>query len=351
MFVREPAHTNHSMSKTPWSMLPVDHPHSERPLRDHNADRENTRSSPRKPVPIYEDVERRPGMHKKTKSSVSLKSLIGNDKARTPKRPTPDSETGVQLKRPKSSTGLSALLSRSRSPKKPTSDGKSPVKDKENRTPPQTADITPPPIWAQFATQQLQEPRNSTTVPLNDNIDIEREAALYTPQEYSPSKQRNFHDDRPTLARKTDPKPRPRSEVIDSREANAYAAETSSRDWGRFEGRETAPSIQADSPAKAKTEKNCGNDNSRGMEPAKTSGHAGNASTGPSNDDSSAALAKQKRGSRVMAAVAALNGTSHESCNNSTADVAVQILDVKVIENEFETLLVSRLVKSSSNSS
>ncbi|KAL8779680.1 MAG: hypothetical protein Q9213_006827 [Squamulea squamosa] len=189
---------------------------AENGLKDHNANRENIRSSPRKPVEVYEDVYKQPGMHKKTKSSMSLKSLIRNDKDKPSKPSSQELEDGTKLKRPKSSTGLSALLSRSKQPKEPKWERKSPTKDKENRTPPQTADLLPPPIWAQFATQQTTEPYKSTALPLNNRDDIEREIALYTPKDYSPSKQRNFYDIRPTLARKAESNIRSQSEILSS---------------------------------------------------------------------------------------------------------------------------------------
>ncbi|KAL8948786.1 MAG: hypothetical protein Q9183_007655, partial [Haloplaca sp. 2 TL-2023] len=143
--------------------------HPERPFGPSNANSDNLRSSPQKPVQVFEDVEKRPGMHKKTKSSVSLKSFIVGDKSK-PSKPTPqEPDQGAKLKRPKSSTGLSALIPRS--PRKPKAETKSPVKEKENQTPPQTADLGPPPIWAQFATQQMQQAQLGARIPLNDRVE------------------------------------------------------------------------------------------------------------------------------------------------------------------------------------
>ncbi|KAI4121490.1 MAG: hypothetical protein LQ338_006332 [Usnochroma carphineum] len=341
MFAPGAAQAKVTMAQLYSPMLPVDHPHAERRLGNHNADSENMRSSLRMPVAIYEDGEKRPRMHKKTKSSVSLKSLIGNDQVKLSKTPTQGAEDEVRLKRPKSSTGLSALLFRTKSPKKPKSNCKSPIKDKENRTPPHTSDIAPPPIWAQFYTQKLQEPRNTTTVPLNEVVDVEREAALYTPQEYSPSKQRNFHDYRPTLARKTDKKPRPWSEVVGSSETTGSSAKSLARDRGRSEWRETTLG-QGGISAKAKVKEDRDKKNSRCPESLNILGKSGNASTRPSNNVSSVAPAKEIRGSRVMAAVAALDGTPKEVDKTTAAGSGVQILDVKAIENAFETLLEAR---------
>ena len=317
-------------------ILPFDHPHAERPLKDHYANRENTRSSPRKPVNIYEDNEPRPGMHKKNKSSVSLKSLIGNDKAKTPKPSTQESENGVPLKRPKSSTGLSALLSRSKTPKEPRSGSKSPIKDQENRTPPQTADLAPPPIWAQFSTQKQQEPRMITSTPLNDRINVEQEGAQHMPQDYSPSKQRNYHDYRPTLVRKTDKKPRPQSGTLGPAETNDCAGAKKSRI------QEEVASEQSASLATGRHQDTYGQNNRSSPAKGKAQQNAKEELNGASVDDSST-LAKVKRGSRVMAAVAALNGGPKDTDDTPIHEMPVQIFDVKAIDREFETLLVSQI--------
>ncbi|KAL9026778.1 MAG: hypothetical protein Q9196_004610 [Gyalolechia fulgens] len=310
-------------------ILPNDHVHASRSLKDHSDSRENRRSSPQKPVNIHEDGEKRPSMHKKNKSSVSLKSLIGNDKVKPPKPSMRPPEDAAVLKRPKSTTGLSALLSRSRTPKGPKLDYKSPIKDKENQTPQQT-DMVPPPIWAEYATQQLQNVGMTTAVPLNDRTYIEQETTLYTPQEYSPSKQRNFYDYRPTLARKTDKKPRPRSdgvaltETLSSVQKGTEAA-VKGECLVQEMHREAHGQGSNDNPVKGKTRQNV----DKGL-------------NGSNTDESSTALPKAKRGSRVMAAVAALNGNPTDAGNMPTKDSPVQILDVKAVESEFETLLETR---------
>lgn len=313
-----------------------DHHHASRSLKDHSAGRENVRNSPQKSVNIYEDSGKRPSMHKKNKSSVSLKSLIGSDKVKPPKPFAEQVDDAVVLKRPKSSTGLSALLSRSKTPKGPKLDCKSPIKDKENRTPPQTADVVPPPAWAQFATRQQQDAGMTTAVPLNDRVNLEREATLYTPQEYSPSKQRNFHDYRPTLDRKVDKKLRPRSEIIGSTNTNAYI----SKDLSIVQQGAAPTPASRESPVKEKHPIVHVQDANDGTVKGKGQQNPDKLSTGVANHESSTTLNKAKRGSRVMAAVAALNGNSTDTHNVQTTDSSVQILDVKAIESEFETLLV-----------
>ncbi|KAL8825746.1 MAG: hypothetical protein Q9170_007677, partial [Blastenia crenularia] len=335
MLTRESTKIKLATASLPSSVLPVDHPHAERPLRDHDFNRENLRSSPRKPVNIFDDGDKRPSMHKKNKSSVSLKSLIGNDKSKPAKPSMQQPEKEVILKRPKSSTGLSALLSRSKTPKDPKPECKSPIKDKENRTPPQTADLMPPPIWAQFASQHSQEPQMTTTVPLNDRAAIEQEATLYTPQEYSPSKQRNFYDYRPTLARKSDKKPRPRSEVVCSTERNETVS-TPSR------AQKETVSVTGKPPTKERQQEVYGQGSEKSLQKDKSSQDAEKKADRASTENHPAAVAKAKRGSRVMAAVAALNGSPTGAGEMPTNEPLVQIFDVKAIESEFETLLETR---------
>lgn len=326
------------------SLRPTVHPgNHERPeggLKDHNANRENIRSSPRKPVEVYEDDCKRPGMHKKTKSSVSLKSFIGNDKVKPSKPARQESEDGGRLKRPKSSTGLAALLSRSKMPKESKSECKSPTKDKENRTPPQTADMLPPPIWAHFATQETPEPRKSTAFPEATRTDIEKEIALYTPKEYSPSKQRNFHDHRPTLSRKPEPNPRPLSKIIGS---GSTSMSSTPKQQATVQ-KQTYPMVAsraADEQGHELTKGDPSRADRKGPEDTNTGAQSEKRLTDIGNGATSAA-AKVKRGSRVMAAVAAFNGKRDGGCDTQPSNLAPAELDNRAIEEEFETLLVSQ---------
>ncbi|KAI4242978.1 MAG: hypothetical protein LQ352_007128, partial [Teloschistes flavicans] len=319
------------------------HPkNSERPLRDHNARKENVRISPRKPVEIYEDDQKRPIMHKKTKSSVSLKSLIGNDKSKPSKTLVDESKDAVILKRPKSSTGLSALFSGSKSPKKSKADGKSPVKEKENRTPPQTADIAPPPIWAQFATQQqLPDLSKATRIPLNDHIRTEREAALYTSRDHSPSKQRKFLEISPTSPLKPDAKPLPQSEFNCSDGSQPFfaGAEPDLQPWAKLK----TPFKPSDNVAPVERAKENGKPSRSEVAQKETTLYDSHTQIHQSSSDAAATTAtKAKRGSRVMAAVAAISGGQKEIHKAPVPPSAVQIVDVQAIETEFESLLETR---------
>ncbi|KAF2841775.1 hypothetical protein M501DRAFT_967668 [Patellaria atrata CBS 101060] len=113
----------------------------------------------------------------------------------------------VKMKKTKSSTSIAGMFIKSK-PSKETKEG---PKDKENTTPPRSGVDTPhTPIWAQFATQQFPN-TSTTTIPLNDRISIDDEIARYTPQDYSPSKQRNFYNFEPEHRQQ---KERPRSDHI-----------------------------------------------------------------------------------------------------------------------------------------
>ncbi|KAL8914732.1 MAG: hypothetical protein Q9171_000745 [Xanthocarpia ochracea] len=312
-------------------------------LKDHDVNKENIRSSPRKPVEVYEDEYKRPVIHKKTKSSVSLKSLIGNDKAKPPKLSRQDPEDVTKLKRPKSSTGLSALLSRSKASKETKSECKGPTKDKENRTPPQTADMVPPPILAQFATQQTPEARQSTTIPRNNRNDVEREIALYTPKEYSPSKQRNYHDYRPTLSRKPEPSSGPLSEIISACGTKAHidVSIPSIKKQPAMGPEQTYPLISG-RLAEGRTKENPRSRDEKGLEDTKEAARTEKGLAEITNGVASPVAAKVKRGSRVMAAVAAFNGARDEVRDVQSQNSSSSGFDTQSIENEFETLLETR---------
>lgn len=309
-------------------------------LRDHNANRENIRSSPRKPVEVYEDDHKRPCMHKKTKSAVSLKSLIGNDRVKPTKLSRQESEDGTKLKRPKSSTGLSALLSRSKTPKETKSECKSPTKDKENRTPPQSADLAPPPIWAQFATQHTSEPRKGTPIPLASRNDVEKEIAL---KEYSPWKQRNFYDYRPTLSRKPEQNPRPLSKIMGSGSTEAPVGKLgpSTQRQPVMDRKQLHPMTENRANDESSTDRLIRADE-RGSNDTDSNTNTETQVAGVSHDTASSAAAKVKRGSRVMAAMAAFDGSRDRACERKSQNTSPPELDTQAVESEFETLLVSQ---------
>ena len=333
---KENANPNQTSDVTRTFFLPPDHPHNGQQSREPTRNQESARS-PQKPIEVYEDESKSLRLHKRTKSSVSLKSLMSNEKVKTRKSSSPEKKDGRKPKKTKSSTGLSALFSKSKSSTDLTLDGAPATKDKENTTPPPTGNAAPPPIWAQFASRPF-EGYTSTKVPLNDARDIAEEIALYTPAEYSPSKGRNFMDyQAPTLAR-VETKPRPKSGLLPSSASKTTFTDTIAglrkRGYDKISSQPLSAQERARSSVEypqSSSEKNAPSQRT-GTEPQRRSEDVG--------VDSVAV----KRGSRVMAAVAAFNGKSQISdvpkdIVNKTQEPP---LDPKAIETAFESLLVSR---------
>jgi hypothetical protein len=212
-FVGSPAYES-----TP--ILPQDHPHyralgelqqnqQDQPPLSPKKSRESKRPN------TSEDASK--SLHKKALSGISLKVLHGKDTEKVSKstEPKPD-----KPKKTKSSTNLSNLLSRPKSAKnlwKQAADDEARAqKDKENRTPtlPSPIDTTrPPPIYAQFSSEYFAKQ------PLGGRF-LEDEIDLYTPQEYSPGKQRDFYaggpDSQPSLTKRDDGSQRPKSTYLPS---------------------------------------------------------------------------------------------------------------------------------------
>lgn len=313
------------------SSTPLYHSRSIQPLETVNLNRERARPSPRKPAAQEQDLPPNNGrsMHKKTKSSVSLRALIGGDKDNKPS--IQDTEYEAKPKKTKSSTNLAALLSRPKSSKSQKSEVFRLTKDKENQTPPNSAGSETPPIWAQYASQPLQETSNATRERMNDRMSVNEEMALYTPREYSPSKQRNFCDyQQPTLARRPEPKPRPKSAYLPSTPSLAALADTLS-------GRRKVSSDRSIHPAKDLVPANrlSSDDKRRGSsEQEYSSRRPGGEGRKVSSELIKDGITLAKRGVRVMAAVAALNGKVKEQ------EKEVKV-DTKLIDSAFEALLVS----------
>ena len=269
-------------------------------------------------------------------------SLFGMEKEK-PSKKKPVKEEEKKMKKSKSSTSISAILSRPRSSKGVKAEDSHRQKDKENQTPPSSAGMAPPPIWAQFATHGFEESSHTTMIPLNDRFAVEEEVALYTPRDYSPSKQRNFQDyQKPTLSRRVESKPRPKSECIASGPTPASFAETISglRRSGRNKSQvdmsnEQQQTRQAtDASEKPSTEKQHLSARPSNMEIQNVN-----------NDPVGSNLPTPQRGSRVMAAVAAFNGKAKELPKEPPKDTEIAQLDSKAIESAFESLLVSQALR------
>ncbi|KAF2401039.1 hypothetical protein EJ06DRAFT_476510 [Trichodelitschia bisporula] len=224
------------------------------------------------------------GLHKRTKSAVSLRSL-GKDK-----KDDKDKKKGkAQL----------------------------PPVDKEN-TPVHSPepDAARTPIWAQFASQSLS-PLNASVAGLEDPFGppppqrtrtVDEEIALYEPTDYDPSKQRNFHGTQaPTLTRRGgNGGPRPKSEAISAQSAGGLLEAIQRKVSGgrRESGGEKEMKKEEKEGKKVSTPR------------------------GP--------IAVPKRGSRVMAAVSMFNSKARE------AEPAAAVMDGKTIDEAFEAVLDSR---------
>ena len=319
-------------------LLPDDHPYAHLPLTERNDNGGLTKSSPRKRAQQLDQVVERPSaLHKRGKSTISLKGLAAqvvgkeNDKGQEEDK---DVATG-KPKKSKSSTNLASLLSRPRSFGRGATKGSVQSRDKENVTPPGSAITAPPtPIWAQFATTKPLEYTESTTkVPLNDGVNQYNQPISYDTYGVPLSKCTSSHDDdRPAL------KPRPKSTY------GGYASTTKFAFAEAVAGLRK-PSLGRKQPDSAHDEASKGKQShdspKKVQQPAAKSvekslaidtkaiqaGKAGKEAEG------------SKTPSRVKAAVAAWDDKSKKP-KPASKDVA---LDSEAIEMEFESLLVHQL--------
>lgn len=323
------------------SILPPDHPHTRQHLREHSGNRDTTIGSPKKSIEAQKENKSGLAGDQKVTRSASFKSFIGMEKDK-PSKKKHDKEGEEKMKKSKSSTSISAILSRPRSSKGVKADESHRQKDKENQTPPHSAGMAPPPIWAQFATQGFEEPCKTTLIPLNDRYAVDEEAKLYTPRDYSPSKQRNFQDyQKPTLFSKAESKPRPKSESIASGPTSASFAETISglRKSGRVKSQVDLSNQQQTGQAADANRKTFAGENQLSEIPSSV--HNGKVS----NETVEPTLPMPQRKSRVMAAVAAFNGRAKDLPKEPPKETETVQLDPNAIESAFESLLVSQVIR------
>ncbi|KAI9806111.1 MAG: hypothetical protein M1833_004518 [Piccolia ochrophora] len=324
-------------------VLPLDHPDSKSvPLGEMTHNQQGGPRSSRQPEESGTNRTLRSKgkiLHKKTLSSISLSSLAAKHKDAEPKTRS-RSKTGAdakkQPKKSKSHTNLGALLPRSRSTrsKKQYEQGLE-DKDKENQTPPTTSE-GPPPIWSQFASVAVQEPveRRSRCSDDERDVDVEQQISLYTPVNYSPSKQRNFDGaERPTLGRRigVDQKPRPRSAYLpfnsSFKDIFASVRKSSHEQTREPEGTPNGLPKRLSKDAKQRTSAELHVNSGAPVESPRFLGSGGGVG-GPNAD---------RRGSKVLAAVAAFNDMAN---GPRRADE----FEAKKIEGAFEALLNSRNV-------
>lgn len=249
---------------------------------------------------------------------------------------SPTKEDNSKMKKTKSSTSLSAMFGKmNRSSKDLAAYApQPPPHGKENTSPPDSAvEPADTPIWAQFSSTAGSDSKRSGEHQPARNIHDEIDR--YTPVDYSPGKQRNFHgtttNDQPSL--RPSAKARPHSTVVAPTDGfiGALTRKVSSA-RNSMEGRRSEDSSRRVS-----------RDEMRGISPVRpTLPHrmsdrkvSGSSAEQPAPKDK---LNIQKRGARVMAAVAALQGKA-----KGTAKVE-DTLDPKVVDKDFEAVLASRNV-------
>lgn len=247
------------------------------------------------------------------------------------KIPTKTKDGGASPKKSKSSTNLSAVFARMNRSSKDLSAGAQ--KDKENETPPPSATgPVPTPIWARYSSSDKKEserPKSSDSRSSN----LQEEIARYTPQEYSPSKQRNFDGtlEQPSLRPTLSGRPKSTYEPTTNDFLSALTRSVSGRrsstqarrseDAGSRQSKEQSRCVSGERPvlARWKSEDRKASGSSCEQEPAKEK------------------LTIAKRGGRVMAAVAALQGKSKTEHLKQEPE-----LDQKTVDDAFEAVLDSR---------
>ena len=257
-----------------------------------------------------------------------------------------DSQTAsVKSKKPKktkSHTSLAALLSRPKSSKgkDDARQDKEPAIQRSASIGEPAQDTASPPIYAQFASRPV-EPGPDTSSDRLNGAQIEQEISRYTPANYSPSKQRNFgQHEQPTLGRPgAAHRARPKSEYLTSSTTGAVVKDALQA-LRRSSNDSTHPSVSSRKSSEQKKRPNSiwgGRDvNAPGKTSRSSSGEQPKRSSAGEPEKSTIA----KRGSRVMAAVAAFNMKAKEGGKDKGKEKVVPPQD---IEGAFETLLVSWL--------
>ncbi|KAL4776368.1 armadillo-type protein [Aspergillus nidulans var. acristatus] len=249
------------------------------------------------------------GLHKKTKSAVSLKSLK-NYIERKPEKTADDPSS--KPKKAKSTNSFTAILKRSQHGRK--SDEVKDGRDKENRSPSDPADNIPSPVWMQYGTPTHSFRDESSPANSNRRRTLQEEVSLYTPKGYGPAQQRNFYDyHQPSLSSRTNVKPRPKSDF--------FASGSKVKDLlGPFQGLSPSKQSLVDQQVPA-SKMECGRP--RGL------------STPDARSETESRQASPKKPSRVQEVISAFNAKERE------AELQKR-LNSKDLESEFEKLLDAR---------
>ncbi|KAK4975584.1 hypothetical protein LTR66_010965, partial [Elasticomyces elasticus] len=376
---RDGSQPSHTSVMVP--LLPADHPHSRvnsRVLGEVNGNSVTTAAIVDKNV----DERYRDGMKMDKFSDHSAPDqrersgvvTSNTDKAKTEKRSKHSKEKSA--KKSKSSTSLSAVFAKmNRSSKDLHANvAVKASKDKENTTPPATSNrpattkaggTEDTPIWAQLATSRRPTSPSDSKARPQSSRNVEEEIALYTPVDYSPSKQRNFAHGNfvtPSLRHTSGPRAgraRPQSAYIPSGPSTAHFLDTTNR-------RVSSDRVVVQQPVQCTTslsrtssfnslERYQSNHRSSQNDDAlpqqtRDRDHTKDKGTRKASNSSAeqpppekGGLAIAKRGARVMAAVAAFNSRSKEQPLVPPAAVSVEpALDKEAVEKAFEGVLDSR---------
>ncbi|PNS16559.1 GTPase-binding protein rid1 [Sphaceloma murrayae] len=319
-------------------LLPPDHPHA------NVGESENVgpiaieeKRSPRKKEQEQDRKE-----HKRSKSVVSLRSLVGGDsksskdKDRKAKDQSPEKKSLRRPKKEKSSTGLSALFAKKN---KSVKDLSQPAQRDEPQTPSSSVnDPADTPIWAQFASQKDTEedvkyPRVRPDVSDEKLRGVKSEIDRYTPKEYDPYAQRDFQAIRPALSRPTSSY-RPRSAVL------APPAPLLSDLQRALEAAQRSQLGSRGSDSSSISVKGIGGETSTAPSSRPQSVHFETArqASGSSTEQAPAKdIAVAKRGARVAAAVAAIDFRGPATKKPDTPRV-----DPREVEEAFEAVLERR---------
>lgn len=306
VFIASPAYD--SSPEIPF--LPQDHPHY-RALGEIQHNYQNQPPlSPRKEGkrPDTSEDGSSKSLHKKTLSSISLKSLSGRDTDKQSKM------KGAKVDKPKkmkSATNLATLLSRPKSSKalrkQAEEEEARAAKDKENQNPSKSSQPSRPPIYAQFSSDCFAKQ------PLGGKF-LEDEIDLYTPAQYSPGKQRNFYNGpglQSSLTKRDDGPQRPKSTYLPS----SFSIQDISRRVSGGSSRHSAEIIRKFSGEKRPSFDRKTTDRSTTSEKA-----------------------APNRGQRVLAAVSGFGGGKAKSA----ATDGELVLEDKNVEREFEAMLDRR---------
>ena len=320
-------------------MLPPEQPNSRQHLREASGNRTRVPPSPRASEDMQKENNQVYGENRKIASSTSFMTFKEKDKGRGSKQRSEKQEE-KQMKKSKSSTSLAAFFSRPRSKSVKVGESLQQMKDENER--PLKSVAPPPPIWAQFATQDVGNVSSTTKVPLNDSFGAEEEMARSTPRDYSPSKQRNFQDvQQPTLSRRREAKPRPKSECLTQGPTPASFAETIS--GLRRSSREKDPAKRSSQRRQALQDEGSSQKSSYEDKRSNRRPSTDRPITGDMSNPAALPVVSQE--SRVKAAVAAFNGKGKELPKEPTQSSLSSELDASAIENAFESLLVSLVLQ------